>query len=215
MSGIFITFEGPDGAGKTTQLELLAEFVKQQGLPCLTTREPGGTDISDRVREIILNPAHTEMAPETEIYLYAASRAQHVHEKIKPALDKGTVVLCDRFVEASVAYQGYGLGYGEDLIRQMNELATGGLKPQRTYLIDINPEVGRGRMNGRKQTEFQTDLDRIEQKELHYHQRVREGFKALANSQDHIHPLDGNQSIEDIQFRIRKDFKRLVETKKD
>ena len=127
MKGTFITVEGPDGAGKTTQLQLLGEVLKEKGYNVITTREPGGTRVGNEIRSLILNPVFEEMTEMTEILLYAASRAQHVEELIRPALEAGTIVLCDRFVDASLAYQGYGLGHPIDLVRQINASATGGL----------------------------------------------------------------------------------------
>jgi dTMP kinase len=212
LKGLFITFEGPDGAGKTTQLQRLASFLEQQNVSILKTREPGGTKISDQIRHIILHPEHREMVAETEILLYAASRAQHVREKIKPALEEGKIVLCDRFVDASVAYQGYGLGFGKDVI-QINDFATGGLIPDRTYLIDLPPEEGRARMDSRKNNEFGQELDRIEQKELEYHRHVRHGFHQLAQENQRILLIDGQHAIEQIQEIIIKDIKNLLETK--
>jgi dTMP kinase len=213
LSGLFITFEGPDGAGKTTQLQRLASFLENKDIAILRTREPGGTNISDQIRHIILHPEHQEMVEEAEILLYAASRAQHVTEKIKPALEEGKIVLCDRFVDASVAYQGYGLGYGEDKILQINNFATGGLTPDRTYLIDLPPEKGRARMDSRKSNEFEQELDRIEQKEIQYHRQVRHGFHQLAQGNQRILLIDGQQSIEQIHDIINKDITHLLETK--
>lgn len=212
MSGLFITFEGPDGAGKTTQLQRLASFIQKKDIAILTTREPGGTKISDQIRHIILHPEHQEMVEETEILLYAASRAQHVREKIKPALEEGKIVLCDRFVDASVAYQGYGLGFGDEIL-QINDFATGGLVPDRTYLIDLPPEKGRARMGSRKNKEFEQELDRIEQKEIEYHRHVRQGFHQLAQDNQRILLIDGQQSIDQINEIIIKDITHLLETK--
>jgi dTMP kinase len=213
LKGLFITFEGPDGAGKTTQLERLAAFLNSNNVNILMTREPGGTKISDQIRHIILHPEHKEMASETEVLLYAASRAQHVNEKIKPALEAGKVVLCDRFVDASMAYQGYGLGFGERVIQQVNHFATGGLTPDRSYLIDLSPEEGRARMGARKHSEFAQDLDRIEQKELDYHRQVRQGFHQLAKQHDRILMIDGTQTMEQIHEIIIKDITTWLETK--
>lgn len=209
--GLFITFEGPDGSGKSTQLQRLSIYLKSKGLSVVTTREPGGTVISDKIREILLNPVHQEMSPQAEVLLYAASRAQHVWQKIIPALNEGRIVLCDRFVEASVAYQGFGLGFGEELIRQINHFATGGLIPDRTYLIDLDPETAKKRMSLREQSEFKQDFDRIEQKDVQYHQKVREGFHDLAQRfPERIRLLDGLQSIEAIQRVITEDLEPLL-----
>lgn len=208
FKGIFITFEGPDGAGKTTQLGLLSQYIKQQlHLPVLVTREPGGTAISDKIRQILLDPENQAMMEETEILLYAASRAQHVKEKIIPALQQGTIVLCDRFVDASIAYQGFGLGISSNKVAEINRFATRGLQPDRTYLLDLAPEVSRERLLNRQQDEFAANLDRIEQKGLEYHRRVRSGFKAIADAASHrIKVIDADRTELDIQREIQKDF---------
>ncbi|WP_070121510.1 dTMP kinase [Bacillus marinisedimentorum] len=209
MRGLFITFEGPDGAGKSTQIKKLASYLEEQGIPFLFTREPGGTAISDRVRSLILDPEHTEMRNETEALLYAASRAQHVREKIVPAVDEGKVVLCDRFVDASIAYQGYGLGIDLDQIKQINAFATGGVAPDRTYMIDVPAEEGKKRLIER--SAGQEGMDRIEQKQLDYHERVREGFHAICReNENRIALIDGVRPVEEIFTEIREDFARLL-----
>ena len=149
MKGTFITVEGPDGAGKTTQLQLLNDVLKEKGYNVMMTREPGGTRVGNEIRSLILNPDFEEMKEMTEILLYAASRAQHVEELIRPALEAGTIILCDRFVDASLAYQGYGLGHPIDLVRHINDSATGGLAPDRTYLFDLTVTDSKKRMMDR------------------------------------------------------------------
>ena len=144
-SQLFITFEGPDGGGKTTQISRLASYIKDLGYEVVLTREPGGTFISEKIRSLLLDPTNQELNRETEVLLYAASRAQHVREVIIPALNQGKVVLCDRFVDASIAYQGYGLGITLESITAINHFATGGLKPTRTYLLESRfKKVGSG-----------------------------------------------------------------------
>ncbi|WP_181833273.1 dTMP kinase [Bacillus taeanensis] len=208
MQGLFITFEGPDGAGKSTQVQKLAHYLQGKEISYIHTREPGGTAISDKIRSLILDPEHSEMVNETEVLLYAASRAQHVREKIIPALEEGKVVLCDRFVDASIAYQGFGLGIGQDKISEINRFATGGLKPSRTYLIDLSPEEGRKRMMERYKAANKTEqFDRIEQKELAYHETVRNGFHQIYETEkDRIYIIDGRQSVEEIFQQIKDDF---------
>lgn len=202
--GQFITFEGPDGAGKTTQIKKLAAYLEKMNRAYLVTREPGGTRISDAIRSLILHSDHTEMIDETEVLLYAASRAQHVKEKIIPALDEGLIVLCDRFVDASIAYQGYGLGVDIENIVAINEFATGGLIPDRSYLIDIAPQFARKRLLKRNGQEA---LDRIEQKNIHYHEKVRNGFLQLyEQNRERVCLIDGHQSVTDIFAEISKDF---------
>ncbi|KSU76563.1 dTMP kinase [Fictibacillus enclensis] len=208
MNGLFITIEGPDGSGKSTQIKKLAEFLQGNSIPFILTREPGGTAVSDRIRSLILDPAHPEMADETEVLLYAASRAQHVKEKIVPALQEGKLVLCDRFVDASVAYQAYGLGIPVEDVTRINRFATGGLKPDRSYLIDVAPEIGRQRMVSRYSGE---GLDRIEQKELDYHERVRSGFqKIYEENRERFLLVAGNQTVDEVFDEIIKDIKLLL-----
>ncbi|HEU5140322.1 MAG TPA: dTMP kinase [Bacillales bacterium] len=204
MNGLFVTFEGPDGSGKSTQIRKLAGYLERKEIPCLLTHEPGGTVISDEIRALLLNPDHKEMKSETEVLLYAASRAQHVREKILPALEEGKVVLCDRFVDASIAYQGYGLGLDVERVREINDFATGGLIPNRSYFLDLSPETGRQRMLNR------SELDRIEQKQLAYHDRVRRAFRLLyEENQKRICLLDGEEEKETLFSKIQTDFDQL------
>lgn len=205
MSGYFITFEGPDGAGKTTQVKRLASELENRGYRVIVTREPGGTEISDQIRAILLHPDHRSMADQTEVLLYAASRAQHVHQTIKPALERGDIVLCDRFIDASIAYQAYGLGIDEQVVRSINAFASSGLQPNRTYMLDLSAEVGRDRILARTGGQSQ-GLDRIEQKELDYHRRVREGFGRIAAQEpSRVCRIDANRSIDEITSDILTD----------
>ncbi|HZG77177.1 MAG TPA: dTMP kinase [Paenibacillus sp.] len=212
MKGLFITFEGPDGSGKTTQMRLLSERLASMGADVVRTREPGGTRIGDRLREIVLSPENEEMQDETEILLYAASRAQHVREVIEPALERGRIVICDRFVDASIAYQGYGLGRDPDEVARINRFATGGLRPHRTYLLDVPVEVSRERLLARAQASGGEGLDRIERKEREYHERVREGFLLIAKAEpQRVTRIDASRSVDEIAADIHADFDRLVQ----
>ncbi len=212
MKGFFITFEGPDGSGKSTQIKKLAQYFESESVPFILTREPGGTLISDAIRQIILNPEYEGLMDETEILLYAASRAQHVREKIKPALEDGQIVLCDRFVDASIAYQGYGLKQPIEDIKKINDFAAKDLTPDRTYLIDIEPGIARRRMEKRVHSEYSSGLDRIEQRQLDYHERVRKGFYDIfGENKQRICMVDGNQSEEDVFNTILYDVKRKLE----
>lgn len=211
--GLFITFEGPDGAGKTTQVRRLAAELEDRHIQYVLTHEPGGTGIGDKIRTIILNPGNLRLTQKTEILLYAASRSQHVEEKIRPALAQGKIVLCDRFIDASIAYQGYGLGQPVEMIQSINRFASEGLTPDRTYMIDIAPEAGRSRLrerSGRPETgvtEAAGDLDRIEQRELDYHRRVREGFLTLyRENKQRICLINGENSADTVFDHILKDF---------
>lgn len=177
MNSLFLTFEGPDGCGKSTQARLLAEKLRSQGYDVFLTREPGGTSLGEAVRELLLGKEY-ELTSSAEALLYAAARAQHVEEKIRPALAKGQIVICDRFVDSSLAYQGYGLGLSLQRLREINLFATSGLEPDLTILLDLDPQIGLARARaGRGQT------DRIEERDGAFHKQVREGFLDLARSQ--------------------------------
>lgn len=194
---MFITVEGPDGSGKSTQLQLLVESLKQKGYDIVVTREPGGTTVGNQIREVLLSPDHHEMTPRVEMMLYAASRAQNVEQVILPALKRGAIVICDRFVDASIAYQGYGLQYDLDQIRSLNEWATNGLTPDLTFLFDLNPERANARMKDRGQ------LDRIESRDQAFHERVYKGFQTLLEQYpERIIRIDADQSIECIQDEV-------------
>lgn len=212
MKGIFITFEGPDGAGKTTQIKNLAKSLKQDGYKVILTREPGGTAISDLIRSILLSSEHKEMVDQAEVLLYAASRAQHVHEVILPALKNNKVILCDRFIDASIAYQAYGLGMEESVVRSINAFASSEIQPTRTYMLDIPVEESRRRLHSRAIQSETFELDRIEQKEWAYHNRVREGFLTISRqNQSRILLLDACRESNDLSREILQDCRRIVQ----
>ena len=198
MSGLFITFEGGEGCGKSTQIDLLREVLEEQGQSVVITREPGGTPIAEAIREVLLNADHKGMCTESELLLYAAARAQHVQEKIRPALEAGQVVLCDRFADSTTAYQGAARGVNEALVEQLYQIATGGLKPDKTILIDLDPVTGldRARIRG--------TADRLESENLAFHQAVREGFLKIAAAEpERVVVLDGAQEIKVIALEIQ------------
>ena len=206
MRGLFITFEGPDASGKTTQLKLLEDYFNELKLDFIMTREPGGTPISERIREIILDKECSEMLPVTEALLYAASRAQHVGEKIIPALDEGKIVISDRFLDSSIAYQGYGRGMGE-MIRSMNEPAISGLMPDITILLKIDPEL----MKTRRES---CNEDRMDAQKLSFHKKVLEGYMALAEVEpQRIAVVDACCEIEEVAENIRKIVEPLLRNK--
>ena len=198
--GLFITFEGADGSGKTTQFRLFAKFLEEKGYKVLTTREPGGTPISEKIRDIILDPANMEMSDMTEALLFAASRAQHVSQLIRPAVENGTIVLCDRFMDSSIAYQGYARGLG-DCVRVINEYAVQGMQPDLTFFLDLSPE------DGRKRNIAAGKADRMEKQDIAFHDKVYEGYKQLAQiySQRYV-IIDASGTKEEVQERIRRSF---------
>lgn len=192
MPGLFVTFEGVEGSGKSSRCKCLIEALRNAGSETVFTREPGGPDVSERIRSILLNP-ELDVPPLAELMLYFASRAANVDRVIRPALDRGAIVLCDRFSDATFAYQGWGRGLPLDGMRAANELATGGLMPHLTILMDLDPEEGFRRMNisGRK-------LDRIEMEDLSFHRRVRDGYCDLASREtERFLVVDGMLSEEE------------------
>lgn len=168
--GLFITIEGPDGSGKSTQLEYIKRFMKEKGIEAIFTREPGGTPISEKIRAIILDRDNTELDPMTETLLYAASRSQHVSQLIKPAIERGRVVVCDRFVDSSIAYQQYARGLGE-CVSIINDYAIGGIIPDVTFLLKIEPQQAMGRIKG--------PADRMESEDMEFHRAVYRGYLEL------------------------------------
>ena len=198
MRGLFITLEGGDGAGKSTQIRNIKSFFEMKGLVVVHTREPGGTQISEKLRDILLDSHNTEMDAVTEMLIYAASRAQHVRELVKPALDEGSVVICDRFLDSSIAYQAYGRGLG-DMVKIVNSYATDGLTPDITFWMDIDPDAGKERVSK------MGDFDRLEMEARDFHYRVYEGYKAIAQSEpDRIKRIDASRSVEEISAEIIK-----------
>ena len=192
MKGLFITLEGGDGAGKSTQIRNIERFFDEKDLVVVHTREPGGTAIGEKLRDILLDKNNSEMDAVTEMLIYAASRAQHVREFIMPALEEGKVVICDRFVDSSVAYQAYGRELGEQVI-EVNMRATGGLWPDITFWLDIDPVTGRNRAGS------DGELDRLELEQIDFHYRVREGYRALTERYpDRIKRIDASKTVEEM-----------------
>ncbi|MBE7531085.1 MAG: dTMP kinase [Chloroflexi bacterium] len=172
---MFITLEGPEGGGKSSQIRLLYDFLQAQGIAVRLTREPGGTSIGDEIRACVHNVQNTAMCPEAELLLYSASRAQLVWEVIRPSLAAGSVVLCDRYYDSTLAYQGYGRGLDLTALRQITHFATGGLKPDLTILLDIDVTVGLAR-----RTNGGVEMNRLDLETVAFHQRVRQGYHQLA-----------------------------------
>lgn len=206
MKGTFITFEGGEGSGKSTQARMLAAHLKQKGYDVIATREPGGTGIGDAVRAVLLSPEFNEMGNVTELLLLAASRAQNVHERIKPGLERGAVVICDRFIDSTLAYQGYGRSFDLKLLEALNRLATGGVTPDLTILLDLPVEVGLGRAKALDKGEGKVgEGDRIEQEDIEFHRRLRNGFLELAAREpERFRTLEITEGIEATQERVVK-----------
>lgn len=194
MEGLFITFEGIEGCGKSTQANLLYDFFQSKKMECVLTHEPGGTDISEKIRELLLDNMNKEMFPLTELFLYFASRSQHTSQKIKPALETGHIVISDRYFDSSIAYQGEGRSIPKKTLIEINNFATSGLIPQITFLIDLPVEVGLERLSKK---------DRIEEEAVEFHDRVRGAYLTLARENpERIKILDGTKSVENIHKEI-------------
>lgn len=197
---IFITFEGPEGSGKSTQCKLLAEHLQSLGHHVLLTREPGGTEISQQVRQILMDFKNRSMFPATEFLLFSAARAQLVREQIRPHLASGGVVLCDRYLDSSLAYQGFGHGLPLETIRAITAFATDQLTPDLTLLLDIDPERGLRRRQANA-----AEWNRLDDYTLAFHHRVRQGFLSLAQAEPHRwRVLDAEQDVEPLQAEIRR-----------
>ncbi|API92293.1 dTMP kinase [Virgibacillus pantothenticus] len=196
MGGYFITFEGGEGAGKTTVLHTVTERLSQAGYDVLATREPGGIKIAEKIRKIILDPLHTEMEEHTEALLYAAARSQHLAEKIVPALKQGKIVLCDRFVDSSLVYQGYARGLGMDEVLKINQFAIGDCMPDLTLFFDIEPKKGLERIAANKDRE----QNRLDLENLTFHEHVYKAYHILAERfPARIQSIDANQTLETVE----------------
>lgn len=192
---LFITFEGPEGAGKTTVIQKITERLEQENIQVLSTREPGGIEIAEKIRAVILDPEHTTMDERTEALLYAAARSQHYFEKVRPALDAGKLVICDRFIDSSLAYQGYARGIGVDEVLAINEFAIGKKLPDITILFDLAPEVGLARI----QANGEREVNRLDVESLAFHQKVREGYGLLVKRYpERIKVVNAEQSVEQV-----------------
>lgn len=198
MSGLFIVIEGPDGSGKTTQIKLISEYLKNKGYDIMLTREPGGTRIGEDIREIILDNENIEMSYVAEALLYAASRAQHVYEKIIPAIREDKVVICDRFIYSSLVYQGVGRELGIEKVKEINEFAIQGLNPDITLFFDISPEVALNR-----KTKYNRG-DRLEKEDISFHKNVYNGYmKLIKMYPNDIKVIDATKNIEEVSNQIK------------
>jgi dTMP kinase len=215
MRGTFLTFEGIEGSGKSTQIALVADHLSKHGRPATLTREPGGTPIGDQVRKILLDPANTALAPKAELLLYAAGRAQHLAELIVPGLKAGKVVLCDRFSDATLAYQGYGRGLDLELIRDLDRLVTADLRPDLTILLDIDAAAGLSRARGRNSRGGLEAEARFENEHLSFHERVRQGYLDLARQEPgRFRIVDASPPPGTVQNEIRRIVDELLSAKK-
>jgi len=201
----FITFEGGDGTGKTTQIRLLEGYFKNLAASCLVTREPGGTALGGLIRKVLLEVGDDEVAPATELLLYLADRAQHVTQVIKPAIDAGQIVLCDRFTDSTIAYQGYGRGIDLRLLQQLNSIADQGFRPDLTFLLDCPVSVALARTSRRESAVDQTREDRFEREKTEFHEKVRAGFLEMARAEPgRFRVIDALRPAEEVALNIRK-----------
>jgi dTMP kinase len=202
--GIFITFEGPEGSGKSTQAQKLAEVLKQQGYPVVLSREPGGTPVGQQIRNILLSADNTSLAHLAEVMLFAADRAQHLEEKVLPSLAQKKIVICDRYVDSTTAYQIGGRGLDPRIIRTLNELSCEGLLPERTYLLDIPEDEGLRRATRK-------GSDRFEKEVVAFHERVRAGYLRVAReNKRRVRLFNGLDTIENIHRQVLKDTEALL-----
>lgn len=205
MAGWFITFEGVEGSGKTTQIRLAGEFLRGKGLPVVMTQEPGGTPLGDRIREILLNRNGFDISAEAEVFLFAAARAQNTDAVILPALEKGQIILCDRFSDATIAYQAYGRMLSLEAVWEICRFASRGLSPHLTLLFDLPVEMGLARafrrIAGREENSRE---DRFEREHLDFHRRIREGYLAIAReAPDRVRLIDASRDIESTRREVR------------
>lgn len=208
--GIFITIEGPEGAGKTTVLKLVGESLKNLGLDVVLTREPGGIPIAEQIREVILNKENIAMDGRTEALLYAAARRQHLIEKVVPALNTGKIVLCDRFIDSSLAYQGYARGLGIDEVYSINQFAIEGLMPQLTIYFDIEPAEGLKRI---KKSGIR-EVNRLDLEELQFHVKVRDGYKmAIEREKSRFFVVDASLPIEEVTEAVKEKILFVLKNK--
>jgi dTMP kinase len=216
MRGVFITFEGIEGSGKSTQIVLLAKYLSAHAKAVTLTREPGGTEIGDQVRKILLDPANKALHPRAELLLYAAARAQHLEELVRPALAAGNIVLCDRFSDATLAYQGYGRGLDREMIQALDRMVTAAQRPDLTVLLDIDASAGLARARGRNSSRGLEAEARFENEALAFHERVRQGYLALARQEPgRFRVVNASPATEEIQNNIRTVVEEVLAKSKE
>lgn len=207
MKGLFITFEGPEGSGKTTVSQLVLDTLKKEGYEVLYTREPGGIDIAEQIRQVILDPKNTAMDAKTEALLYAASRRQHLIEKVLPALKKGQIVICDRFVDSSLVYQGVARGLGIEAVYQMNLFAIEDIMPDATIFFDVAPEIGLARIAQNASRE----VNRLDLETLDFHRKVYAGYQmVLERYPERITRVDASLSLEEVYQAVLGEIKKYL-----
>lgn len=210
MAGLFISLEGIEGAGKSTLIQKMIAYFEAAGKEVLLTREPGGSELGQKLRSIILN-AEEKICPAAELFLFLADRAEHVESSIKPALAQEKVVLCDRFIDSTVAYQGYGRGMDVKQLQMLNERAAGGLKPDLTIILDLDPEIGLARANARNKAENLTVKEgRFEAEALEFHQKIRAGFLALSKEEKRFFVVDAKQNAEAVFADVCKKLQSFL-----
>lgn len=207
MSGLFITLEGLEGSGKTTQQRQVVKNLRDRGLDVILTREPGATRLGKKIRQLLLDPDWDEMTPRAEILLFAADRAQHVEEIVRPALKKGKIVISDRYFDSNLAYQGYGRGLDIEMVRKINLWAVDYLKPDLTFFLDLPVEVGLAR--ARAQTADKLG-DRLEREELNFYQQIRAGYLELAKESERFRVIDANRTIEEVNSEILQEIEGMI-----
>jgi dTMP kinase len=202
---MFITLEGIEGSGKTTQMQQLRNFFDKRGHSCMLTREPGGTDLGKRIRAILLDPASTDLVPKAELLLYMADRAQHIQSLIKPCLAEGKVVLCDRYFDATIVYQGFARGLDSGFIEDLHRLVFDDLKPDITFLLDLEPRIGLARAWKQLESGSRAGVEsRFEEETISFHEKVRAGYLQLARHQPkRIRIVDGSRDEKQVQSEIR------------
>ena len=213
MRGRFITIEGPDGCGKTTQTELLVKALREEGREVIVTREPGGTRVGEEIRSLVLSAKFKEMRPLTELLLMSASRSQHVLEKIAPALKEGKIIVCSRFTDATIAYQGYGRGFDIPLIEKVNVIATTGVWPDLTIILDIDVREGLRRAIKTEKAEARSgEGDRLESEEIGFHERVRAGYLEVAKKYPaRVKVIDASGTIEEVRAAVMKEVRASLD----